>query len=403
MTVEPGERLHALDAVRAFALILGVFFHATMSFLPGQQLWVVADVERSQAMGGTFFLLHIFRMSLFFFVAGLFAHLSLQKRGTRGFVIDRLKRVGVPLVAGWPILFALIIAVAVWASLRATGKIPSPPTTPDTSGIFFPLTHLWFLYVLLWLYALALGVRWVVLQLDRSGALQARIDRLVQLIAHSYVAPLVLAVPLLVSLWFASPWYHYFGIPPADMNLIVNAQALTAFGTAFAFGWLVHRQIGVLEMWTHRWRQNLLVAVVLSIACLTLVGPTPILTPAARDATTAVYAVCYSVAIWAWTIAIVGAALRFCSNESPVRRYVADASYWIYLIHIPVVMALQTVVAQWPLPWFVKYAAVLLVAFPIMLATYQWLVRYTFVGAILNGRRYRAAATAGAVARPQET
>jgi glucan biosynthesis protein C len=403
MTFEPVERLHALDAVRAFALILGVFFHATMSFLPGQQLWVVADVERSQAMAGTFFLLHIFRMSLFFFVAGLFAHLSLQKRGTRGFVIDRLKRVAVPLVAGWPILFALIIAVAVWASVRATGKIPPPPPTPDTSGIFFPLTHLWFLYVLLWLYALALGVRWVVLRLDRSGALRERIDRLVQLIAHSYVAPLVLAVPLLVSLWFASPWYHYFGIPPADMNLIVNAQALTGFGTAFAFGWLVHRQIGVLEVWMNRWRQNLLVAVVLSIACLTLVGPTPITTPAPRDATTAGYAVCYGVAIWAWTIAIVGAALRFCSTESPVRRYVADASYWIYLIHIPVVMALQTVVAQWPLPWFVKYTAVLLVAFPIMLVTYQWLVRYTFVGAILNGRRYRAAATAGAVARPQES
>ena len=209
MTFEPGERLHALDAVRAFALILGVFFHATMSFLPGQQLWVVADVERSQAMGGTFFLLHIFRMSLFFFVAGFFARLSLQKRGTRGFVIDRLKRVGVPLVAGWPILFALIIAVAVWASVRTTGRIPPPLSAPDTPG-FFPLTHLWFLYVLLWLYALALGVRWVVLQLDRSGALRARIDRLVQLVARSYAAPLVLAAPLLVSLWFASPWYYYF-------------------------------------------------------------------------------------------------------------------------------------------------------------------------------------------------
>jgi peptidoglycan/LPS O-acetylase OafA/YrhL len=403
MTFEPGERLHALDAVRAFALILGVFFHATMSFLPGQQLWVVADVERSQAMGGTFFLLHIFRMSLFFFVAGFFARLSLQKRGTRGFIIDRLKRVAVPLVVGWPILFALIIAVAVWASLRATGKIPSPPATPDAPGIFFPLTHLWFLYVLLWLYALALGVRWGVLQLDRSGALQERIDRLVQLIAHSHVAPLVLAAPLLVSLWYASPWYHYFGVPPADMNLIVNAQALTGFGTAFGFGWLVHRQIGVLEVWTHRWRQNLVVAVVLSIACLTLVGPTPIITPAARNATTVIYAVCYVVAIWAWTLAIVGAALHFCSNESPVRRYVADASYWIYLVHVPLVMALQTVVAQWSLPWFIKYAAVLLVAFPIMLVTYQWLVRYTFLGAILNGRRYRAAATAGAVVRPQET
>jgi glucan biosynthesis protein C len=402
MTIEPGERLHALDAVRALALILGVFFHATMSFLPGQQLWVVADVERSQAMGGTFFLLHIFRMSLFFFVAGLFAHLSLRKRGTRGFVIDRLKRVGVPLVAGWPILFALIIAVAVWASLRMTGKLPPPFSAPDTPG-FFPLTHLWFLYVLLWLYTLALGARWVVVRLDRSGAFRARIDWLTQLVARSYAAPLVLAVPLLVSLWFASPWYHYFGIPPADMNLIVNAQALTGFGTAFAFGWLVHRQIGLLEVWTHRWKQNLVVAVVLSIACLTLVGPTPIITPAARNATTAMYAVCYVVAIWAWTLAIVGAALRYFSNESPVRRYVADASYWIYLIHVPLVMALQTLVAPWSLPWFVKYAAILLVAFPIMLVTYQWLVRYTFLGAILNGRRYRAAATAGAVARPQET
>jgi hypothetical protein len=79
----------ALDAVRAFALILGVFFHATMAYLPGIQIWVVADVDRSAVMGGAFFLLHIFRMSMFFFVAGLFARLALQKRGLGGFVRDR--------------------------------------------------------------------------------------------------------------------------------------------------------------------------------------------------------------------------------------------------------------------------------------------------------------------------
>jgi len=402
MNFEPGERLHALDAVRALALILGVFFHATMSFLPGLQLWVVADVDRSAVMGGSFFLLHIFRMSMFFFVAGFFARLSLQKRGMGGFVKDRLKRIAVPLVAGWPILIAMILAVGAWAAVRATGKLPPPPQAPDTPG-FFPLTHLWFLYVLLWLYALALGLRWIVLQLDRSGALRTRTDRVVQFVATSYMAPLVLAVPLLISLWFASPWLQWFGIPSADMNLIVNPQALTAFGTAFAFGWLVHRQIGVLQVWESRWQSNLVVAIVLSIACLTLVGPVPILTPAVRNATTAVYAVCYAVAMWAWTLAIVGAALRFCSNESPVRRYVADASYWIYLIHVPLVMALQTVVSRWSIPWFVKYPAILLVAFPIMLVTYQWLVRYTFVGAILNGRRHRKTADAGIGARLQES
>ena len=29
------ERVHALDAVRAFALLLGVVFHAGFSFIPG--------------------------------------------------------------------------------------------------------------------------------------------------------------------------------------------------------------------------------------------------------------------------------------------------------------------------------------------------------------------------------
>lgn len=402
MNFQAGERLHALDAVRALALILGVFFHATMSFLPGMQIWVVADVHRSEVMGGTFFLLHIFRMSMFFFVAGFFARLSLQKRGMPGFIKDRLKRIVVPLIAGWPILIAMILAVGAWAAIRANGKLPPPPQMPDTPG-FFPLTHLWFLYVLVWLYALTLGLRWIVLKLDRSGALRTRVDELVQFIASSYAAPLVLAVPLLISLWFASSWLLWFGVPPADMNLIVNAQALTAFGTAFLFGWLVHRQIGLLQVWVNRWQPNLIVAIVLSVACLTLVGPVPILTPAARNATTAVYAVCYAVAIWAWTLAIVGAALRFCSNESPTWRYVADASYWIYLIHVPLVMALQTFVSRWAWPWFVKYPAILLVAFPIMLVTYQWLVRYTFVGAILNGRRRRKTADAEVGVRLQES
>jgi peptidoglycan/LPS O-acetylase OafA/YrhL len=403
MNLDSSQRLHALDAVRAFALILGVFFHATVSFVPGLPIWPVVDVDRSPVMGGTFFLLHIFRMTLFFFVAGFFARLSLQKRGLRSFVGDRLKRIVLPLVVGWPILFGLIVVVAVWAAVRATGKFPPPPPSPAGPGIPFPLGHLWFLYVLVWLYALALAARWVVLRLDRNGALRARIDRVVGFVAQSYAAPLILAVPLLVSLWFATPWLHWFGIPPADMNLVVNAQALTAFGSAFAFGWLVHRQLVVLKVWTGRWQANLVVAVVLSIACLSMVGPAPILLPAARNATTALYAVCYVVAIWAWMLAIVGAALRFCSSESPTRRYVADASYWIYLIHLPLVMALQTVVAQWQWPWFVKYAAILLVAFPIMLVTYEWLVRYSFLGAVLNGRRRRAAAGSGAVVRPQES
>ena len=38
------ERLHALDAVRGFALLLGIVLHATLSFLPTpSRVWIIQD------------------------------------------------------------------------------------------------------------------------------------------------------------------------------------------------------------------------------------------------------------------------------------------------------------------------------------------------------------------------
>ena len=158
-----GERLHALDAVRAGALLLGVVLHATMSFLPGQQVWMVRD-EQSPVLGVLFYVPHIFRMSLFFLIAGFFARMSLHRRGLGGFVSDRLKRVAVPLVAFWPVLFASIAVVFVWGVTRQWGA-EAAKAIPQPKGSIvetFPLTHLWFLYVLLAFYAAALAARGLV-------------------------------------------------------------------------------------------------------------------------------------------------------------------------------------------------------------------------------------------------
>src|SRR5436190_13515208 len=139
------ERLHALDAVRGFALLLGIAFHATMSFLPGpHQVWPVQDTHRSAALAVAFFSLHVFRMTTFFMIAGFFAHLTFHKRGARAFIKDRLKRIGLPLLVGWPFLFAGIVGVSLWAAVIANGgALPKgvlhPPPGPPLS---FPLTHL---------------------------------------------------------------------------------------------------------------------------------------------------------------------------------------------------------------------------------------------------------------------
>ena len=54
-------------------------------------------------------------------------------------------------------------------------------------------------------------------------------------------------------------------------------------------------------------------------------------------------------------------------------------------------MALQVAVSQLAWPWPLKFAVILGVAFPLMFASYQLIVRHTFIGAILNGRRVAAA------------
>ena len=92
----PEERFHSLDAVRAGALLAGIVLHATMSFLPGFGAlnWPMADASTSTTLGVTFFVLHIFRMALFFMIAGFFGRMLHQRLGTRGLIRNRLRSIG---------------------------------------------------------------------------------------------------------------------------------------------------------------------------------------------------------------------------------------------------------------------------------------------------------------------
>ena len=68
------ERLHALDAVRGFALLLGIILHATGSFISTPtRFWIIQDTHPSMTLALLFFAIHVFRMTTFFLMAGFFA------------------------------------------------------------------------------------------------------------------------------------------------------------------------------------------------------------------------------------------------------------------------------------------------------------------------------------------
>ena len=399
------ERLHSLDAVRAGALLLGVVFHAAFSFIPGMiaGIWATADNSPSTTISVLAFVSHIFRMSLFFFIAGFFARMMFQKKGARGFWVNRSKRILGPMIVGWMVLLPSITAVWVWGITRfyadAGGPPAAPANMPAPPPLAFPLTHLWFLYVLLMLYVVVIGVRSAIAVLDRDGKLRAGVDSLMRGLVHSGAAAIVLALPLAALLYNQEPWIAFFGVPTPDSSLIPPLASFVAFASAFSFGWLVNRQSDLLETWKRAWPLHLAVALVAAGICLYIVGPVPVWTMALTGTTKLVYAAAYALALWCSVFAILGLALKFLANESPSRRYVADASYWIYLVHLPIVALMQVLVAKLPWHWSIKFPLVLAASFAILFLSYHWLVRFTIIGKILNGqRRERGAKTAGAAA-----
>ena len=89
---------------------------------------------------------------------------------------------------------------------------------------------------------------------------------------------------------------------------------------------------------------------------------------------------------WLMTFGLMGLFRRFCPVESPTMRYLSDSAYWLYLAHLPLIIAAQYVVRDWPLPALAKFLLIVVVVTSFLLWTYETLVRYTWLGRFLNGR-----------------
>ncbi|RZJ31634.1 MAG: hypothetical protein EON85_03030 [Brevundimonas sp.] len=402
MTHHPTERLHGLDALRGGALLLGVVLHASLSFFP-QQIWIVGDDSTSIGAAWLFFAIHLFRMTAFFLIAGLFAHMLLARKGWLGFVKDRANRITGPLLAFWFPVMAGIITALVWNAhvqgLVVPGAPPPPPPVYDWTNI--PLTHLWFLYVLTLFCLAALILRAPFAALDRNGGWGRAVDRVTGALI-GWWTPAVLAAPLALAFWLDPKWIAFFAVPTPDAGLLPHAAALTGFGAAFGLGFLLDRRRDLLDRiaaWSPVW---LITAIVSGVWAYVLAdGPSlaPMVEPTRAKA---VAAIVVALAVWTSAFAAMGLCLRFLSGHSPVRRYLADASYWVYILHLPLVMLAQVWVQDWAAPWWVKLAGVALGVLAVCLLTYELLVRHTVMGRWLNGRRVPWRRPAEPVAVPAE-
>ncbi|RCK68502.1 acyltransferase [Desertihabitans brevis] len=365
-----------MDALRAGALLLGIVLHTLMPFVPGIG-WLVVDSETSVVAGIPVMVIHLFRMHLFMMLAGYLGRMVLHRRGPTSYLRDRTLRILLPLVAFWaPAVLGLGLVAGAVALWRGT----PPPQPPPTAGPPPPLAELppgqlWFLAVLMQCVLVVVVVRAVAVRLlgaDRAGRVSARLGAV--LVAPAGV--LLAALPYLVALLLQ-------GMPEAGiaqpLTVLPQLVPLTAYLGAFLVGWWLHASSEALQRLAGRWRVHLGLAVLLSAALVLSYGvPVP---EAARS-------VVVAAAGWLWVYGLVGLCVRHLDQPRPAVRYLADASYWMYLVHLPLVVAVEGfLLADLTLPIVVKLVLTWALSGVLMVASYDLLVRSTWVGRWLNGHR----------------
>ena len=95
-----------------------------------------------------------------------------------------------------------------------------------------------------------------------------------------------------------------------------------------------------------------------------------------------------SIMVWLFIFSITGLFIRYASSHSSIMRYISDASYWIYLIHLPLTAIIPALISGWMIPATLKFLFVLIITSMLCFLSYHYFVRGTFIGQFLNGRRY---------------
>lgn len=90
------QRRNDLDALRSFAMVLGLVVHASLAFFPIP--WIVHDTRPSGVLPIVFVVIHGFRMPLFFLLSGYFTMLVYRRRGLGSLLHQRVLRIAIPLL-----------------------------------------------------------------------------------------------------------------------------------------------------------------------------------------------------------------------------------------------------------------------------------------------------------------
>ena len=371
MTYPPlkSDRLHSLDALRATMMLLGIVLHSTEPYSLGEDAFWAKDPNTThRSLNYIFGLIHMFRMPIFFMVAGFFGSMLFYERGPRLMIKNRMSRIVLPFAVFLMMLHPILTSIWSFTSTTMGVKVSSIMTTltwfPDITY------HLWFLYYLILITTLSFGLA---ILLKKAPSFTKRVTRVFEWLMRKR-ALFILFSTVIIFLMLVWMWDTWISTP---LFFTPNIPVLLTYSIFYFLGWVLFKSKHFLDnMMRNDWL-FVIVGLIIFTARFFLYN----------QIDDVLYGLLNSLMVWFFVFGITGLFIRYFSKHSKRMRYISDSSYWVYLIHLPLTGLIPAFIVDWPVPAFVKFLIVILITTVVCFLTYHYLVRGTFIGKFLHGRK----------------
>ncbi len=388
--------LASLDALRGVAVLGVVLLHSCVPYLrhpmPGLT-WAVIDTPNT-AIDLLFWWIELFIMPLFLVLAGFFAWRTLQRRGPKKLIGTRARRLLIPLLFG--MIFVLPLCVVCWVGSWVAEDLVSPVKLKSlkfNGGIasnLWGLSHLWFLQYL-FLYVVGLAIFSVARKRYPS------IKRFQPSLKTSIALTLAAAAGIL-CIEPQVVWGFQHSFFPVPSKWLYS-------GLFFTFGLMLAIHDGNLRWVREQATRMLFPAAITSIVALLLgrwqlqqweLSPS-IVNQAGNPLATVLLATATASGALLTTLSMIGFAVKSINRVPTAIRYLAAASFWIYIVHHPMIGLTQLdLKLLFPnISPLLKVTVSFAAACSLSLLSYESFVRKTALGRLLGFQWNLPAASLG--------
>lgn len=361
-------------------MFLGLPYHVALTYRAGET-WIVNAHEGAPLLAGVAQFIHLFRMPAFFLIAGYFSALLLSRRAPGEWLNGRLRRLAIPFLTALLTLNPLMNLACELSNFALPQAAQSWVYNSSNSAGYW-IRHLWFIIVLLYFSAIAAGLA---ARFPKLASAKVP-DRLDAHLARNFTC-FWLVLAAIVGVWEAVSveLFYMGGLATQIPQQLLRLDESLIYLPYFALGFVTQRA-PALQARLYRMSPVILITA-LVFTVLSLVYGQGLWPPYGRFLE-AVAGLCL-------TQLVLLVVKRLADRPNALVAHLVDASFVIYLFHMPIITGLVVLMQPLPMPVILKAMMVLILTAGLSWVAWMAVVRVPLLRLLYDGITPKGAKRAG--------